>query len=421
VPARRILRGLLGGGIDRELLPLIAVAVPSRLGFGAFWVFVGVWAIRGLGASPSQLGAVLLVEAIAAGAAGYLGGHLSDRVGRRPVIAWSWALQAVALATLALLDPGVWLGLAFVVAAGLASGPGWAASDALIADLVPPERREGAYASMRVVYNLALVCGPAFAGLVIAAAGWNGFLVVDAALGALAAAAAAFLLPAGARRATEREPAPVTAALRDRPFVVFLASSVLAWIVYVGYESALPIVATTEYGVSPATWGLLLAVNPLLVTLCQLRLTRAVHGASAALKLVVALPTMGLSFLAFEASTSVGTILVVVVVFVVGEMLWAPTATAVAASMAPDHLRGAYMGAFGGTTAAGFAVGPFVALQLLGRAGPETMWLFFAAVSLAAAGGSAAALGATRRPARRGVPAGRSTRRVREARRSRAA
>jgi len=419
VPTRRLLRGLLGGGIDRELLPLIAVAVPSRLGFGAFWVFVGVWAIRGLGASPSQLGAMLLVQAVAAGAAGYLGGHLSDRVGRRPVIAWSWALQAAVLAALALLDPGVWLGLALVVAAGVTSGPGWAASDALIADLVPEERREGAYASMRVVYNLALVCGPAFAGLVIAAAGWTGFLVVDAALGSLAAAAAALLLPAGVRT-TGRGTAPVTAALRDRPFAVFLASSVLAWIVYVGYESALPIVATTAYGVPPATWGLLLAVNPLLVTLYQLRLTRAVAVRSPQLKLAVALPTMGLSFLAFEASTSVATILLVVVVFVFGEMLWAPTATAVAASMAPDHLRGAYMGAFGGTTAAGFAIGPFVALQLLGASGPEAMWPFFAAVSVAAGAGSVAALGA-RRPAARGARAGSPTRRVREARRSRAA
>ena len=202
---------------------------------------------------------------------------------------------------------------------------------------------------------------------------------------------------------------------------MFLASSVLAWIVYVGYESALPIVATTEYGVSPATWGLLLAVNPLLVTVCQLRLTRAVAGASPQLKLAVALPTMGLSFLAFEASTGVATILVVVVVFVVGEMLWAPTATAVAASMAPDHLRGAYMGAFGGTTAAGFAIGPFVALQLLGASGPEAMWLFFATVSVAAGAGSAAALGARRPAPARGARAGRPTRRVRGARRSRAA
>jgi len=262
----RVLRSVLGGGIDRELVPLVAVSVPSTLGFGAFWVFVGVWATRGLGVAPSRLGAVLLIEATAAAAAGYLGGHLSDRVGRRPVLAWSWTLQAAILATLALVHATPAVGLALLVAAGVASGPGLAASGALVADLVPPERRESAYASMRVVYNVAMVCGPPLAGLVIAAGGWTGFLLFDAALGALAAAGTAVLLPPGL--GGERERAPVTAALRDRPYVLFLASSVLAWIVYVGYESALPVAATTEYGVAPRTWGLLLALNPLLVARC---------------------------------------------------------------------------------------------------------------------------------------------------------
>jgi MFS family permease len=411
----RFLRGVLGGGIDRELVPLIAVSVPSTLGFGAFWVFVGVWAVRGLGVGPSTLGAVLLVEATVAAAAGYLGGHLSDLVGRRPVLVWSWTLEAVILATLALVDPAPAVGLGLLVAAGVASGPGLAASGALVADLVPPERRESAYASMRVVYNVAMVCGPPLAGLVIAAGGWTGFLLFDALLGALAAAGAALLLPAGLRG--DRERAPVTATLRDRPYVLFLASSVLAWVVYVGYESALPVAATTEYGVSPRTWGLLLALNPLLVALLQLRLTGAVAHVPPSVKLAAAIPIMGLSFLAFEVDTGLGTIAAVIVVFVLGEMLWAPTATAAAASMAPAHLRGAYMGAFGGTTSAGFAIGPFVGLQLLGGAGPRSMWAFFAGVSLVAAAGSAVAVRPLGRRARSREP----SRRGRAARRTRAA
>jgi MFS family permease len=392
------------------------VSVPSTLGFGAFWVFVGVWATRGLGASPSTLGAALLVEATFAAIAGYLGGHLSDVVGRRPVLVWSWALEATILTALAVTDPRPAAGLALLVVAGIASGPGLAAAGALVADLVPPERRESAYASMRVVYNVAMVCGPPLAGLVIAVGGWTGFLLLDAALGATAAVAAATLLPAGLR--AERERAPVSAALRDRPFLLFLASSVLAWVVYVGYESALPVAATSEYGLSPGSWGLLLALNPLLVALVQLRLTRAVAHVSAATKLAVAIPVMGFSFLAFEVDTGLGTIAAVIVVFVLGEMLWAPTATAAAASLAPATLRGAYMGAFGGTTSIGFAIGPFIGLQLLAGPGPRAMWAFFAAVSLVAAAGSAAAL---RRREPRRAPRPSPSRRARGGRRSRAA
>jgi MFS family permease len=390
VSGARLLRKVLGGGIERELLPLVAVSVPSTLGFGAFWVFVGVWAIKGLHATPSQLGVVLLLEATVSAAAGYLGGHLSDRIGRRPVLVWSWTVEAALLGALAVLRPPTAVGLTLLVLAGVASGPGLAASGALVADLVPAARRESAYASMRVVYNVAMVCAPPLAGLVIAAGGWTGFLLFDAALGALAAAGAALLLPAGL--VGERDRAPVTAALRDRPYLAFLGSSVLTWVVYVGYESALPVAATTVYGVAPSTWGLLVAVNPALVAVLQLRLTRVVAAVSASTKLAVAIPVMGFSFLAFELDTGLATIAVVVVVFVIGEMLWAPTATAAAASMAPAHLRGAYMGAFGGTTSAGFALGPFVGLQLLGGPGAHAMWAFFAAVSVVAALGSAAAV-----------------------------
>jgi MFS family permease len=90
--------------------------------------------------------------------------------------------------------------------------------------------------------------------------------------------------------------------------------------------------------------------------------------------------------------------LVVMVVFVIGEMLWVPTSQAIIARIAPEDLRGAYMGAFGSTASFGFALGPFVALQLRGAYGDNAAWYFFAAVSVAAAASGAAAVrGAARR------------------------
>jgi hypothetical protein len=72
-------------------------------------------------------------------------------------------------------------------------------------------------------------------------------------------------------------------------------------------------------------------------------------------------------------------------VFVIGEMLWAPTSQAIAARMAPADIRGAYMGAYGSASSIAFALGPFAALQLRGAFGDTAMWIFFASVSLAAA------------------------------------
>jgi hypothetical protein len=50
------------------------------------------------------------------------------------------------------------------------------------------------------------------------------------------------------------------------------------------------------------------------------------------------------------------------------------------------------MGAFGSTGAFGFALGPFIGLQLRGAYGDAAAWYFFAAISVAAAATGAAAV-----------------------------
>jgi MFS family permease len=146
-------------------------------------------------------------------------------------------------------------------------------------------------------------------------------------------------------------------------------------------------------------WGLLLVVNPLLVTLFQLRLTRRVARIPALRKWVVAMLLMGLPFLLFGVSSAIPVILVVLVLFVIGEMLWVPTSQSIVAGLAPEDLRGAYMGVFGGTGAMGFALAPFLGLQVRSEAGDTAMWAAFAIVALVGAVlGAIACRGVGRRP-----------------------
>jgi len=393
----RLFRLIAGGGIEPELRPLAAVTALASVAFSGFWTFVGVYGLQGLGAGSGELGLVLGVEACCAGLAGYLGGSLSDRFGRKPFIVLGWTGQAAVCVALALVGRDVAAGLALLVVAGTLSGPGLAALNALVADLLPPERREAGYASLRVVYNLAVVAGPSLAGLTVAVGGWSALFAAVAALALAAAALAVRFLPSPPPAPPESRASSLSVIAGDHRFLLFLLSSVLSWIVYVGYESALPIVAVVSEGLSTALWGGLMALNPALVALVQLRLTRRVAAVPAAVKLPAGVLVMGGSLLALAGNASVATIAAVVVVFVFGEMLWAPTASAAAAALAPDERRGAYMGAFGSTVSAGFAVGPVVALQLRGAVGDRAMWMFFGATALAASLAAVVALGGDRR------------------------
>ena len=163
-----------------------------------------------------------------------------------------------------------------------------------------------------------------------------------------------------------------------------MLASVFATMTYIATETLLPISATTTHHLAPAVWGFVLILNPLLVTVFQLRLTRWVSGVPASLKLGVAMPLMGVPFLLLNVDGAAPVIAVVIVIFVIGEMLWVPTSQGVVAALAPADIRGAYMGVFGGTWSVGWAVTPFLGLQVRHAYGDATMWWCVAVVGVIA-------------------------------------
>ena len=102
------------------------------------------------------------------------------------------------------------------------------------------------------------------------------------------------------------------------------------------------------------------------------------------MKLGVAMPLMGVPFLLLNVNGSAPVIAFVILLFVIGEMLWVPTSQAVVAALAPPDIRGAYMGAFGSTWSVGWALTPFLGLQVRSAYGDATMWMCVAVVGVIA-------------------------------------
>jgi MFS family permease len=376
------------------LRPILAINFAASLAGSTVWSFVGIWAIKKLGADQSALGLAYLVSALIGVGSGYLGGHLSDHFGRRPLILAGWIGQtAIVLAFLA-AGSSARAGLVVLAFGGLFFQIGNAASQALVADLVPAERHEPAYAAVRVASNLGVSFGPPLGGLLLLLGSWNALFAGAAAFSAFGFVLAVLFLPARGAYAPEEPPSRGSfgAIARDRPFLLFLFSAAFAWLVYVAFETVLPISLVSSHGYSSSTWGFLVVINPLLVTFFQLRLTRRTASVPAAVKLAVGLPLMGLPFLLLAVNDALPVVLLILFLFVIGEMLWVPTSQTAVAGLAPADLRGAYMGAFGSMGAIGFALAPFVGLQVRKSFGDSAVWVLEAALSLVAAGTGAAAV-----------------------------
>jgi MFS family permease len=375
-----------GDDLDRALRPVIVTTLTSSAAGSTLWSFMAIWAVEELGAKR-ELPFSFLVGAILAGLSGFLGGYLSDRIGRRRVILIGQGVMGVYPLVLMVLSGSKWAGLAALSLAGVFGSLGGSVGQAMVADLVPPERHEPAYASVRVAANLGVVVGPPIGGLLLVLGSWPALFPVVAVLSAMSWFVAYRFLPHRGEYAPEGPPerGSLNVIMADKPFLLFLGSAVFAWLVYVAYEIVLPVSIVDGFGYEASAWGFMVWINPLLVTVLQLRLTRLMAPVPAAPKLVIAMLVMGLPFALLVVSHALWVILVVIVVFVIGEMLWVPTSQAVVAMLAPKDIRGAYMGAFGSAPAIGFALSPLIGLQARNSVGDDFTWAMYAGIGVVAA------------------------------------
>src|SRR5437764_4683422 len=403
-PLLVLMRAALGGGVERRILPVAGVTFIYSASFSTFWVYVGVYAVKGLHWPASRVGLLFLFSAPVAAVANYLSGRVSDRVGRRRPIVASFLASAANVAALSMLGHRTPVAFALIVLQGVIGAPAYSLDRALVADLVSEhEGREGAYSTVRVATNLGAFVGPPLAALLIFVGGWTTFLLGCSVLGLVGALLGTALLPetGGALRGARAGAGALRLVLRDRPFVLLLVSTLLAFTVYCGFETVLPVISVTAYGLAPSTWGLLVAISPLLVVFGQLRVTRLGARLRPATRLGLAILLMGLPFPALVVSARAAVIVGVIVVFVLGEMLWMPTSQAVAARLAPAPLRGTYFGALAAMTGPAWTLAPLIALELRASVGVRAVWILFAGVAVVGAAAGVAAVGASARIRRR--------------------
>jgi len=108
---------------------------------------------------------------------GPIGGALADRIPRRRMLLGATLVQTVlagVLTTLAALDAAEpWAVTLIVLASGCAGALGFPSYQSMMPDLVPREELTAAAALGAAQWNLGRVVGPALAGLVIAAGGYE--------------------------------------------------------------------------------------------------------------------------------------------------------------------------------------------------------------------------------------------------------
>src|SRR5205823_5537384 len=143
-------------------------------------------------------------------------------------------------------------------------------------------------------------------------------------------------------------------------------------------------------GLSTSAYGVLIALNGVLITLLQPWVSRALAGFPRHRVLAAAAALVGIGFALTAAVQGIPGYVVSISVWSLGEIAMAGIAPAAVADTAPPALRGAYQGLLqvGGGAAALLA--PILGSLVMGRPGSATLWIACGVVGLAAATGQLA-------------------------------
>ncbi|MGD2176649.1 MAG: MFS transporter [Anaerolineae bacterium] len=385
--ARRVYRDYPG-----QFWILILGTFIDHLGGALIYPFFTLYITRRFNVGMTEVGLVFGLFSISSVVGSTFGGALTDRLGRKALLIFGLVASASATLMMGLANSlGFFLVSALLV--GLLAHAGGPAQQAMVADLLPPEKRTQGFGMLRVVANLAIAIGPAIGG-VLAAQSYLLLFVCDVVASLVAAAVLLFTIRETRPEPGEGEVEQTVAqtfkgywqVLQDLVFVAFILASVLRAFVGMQLTSTLPVFLRDVHGVSEQGFGYVLSLNAAMVVLLQFPIARWISRYRPLLVMAAGMALYALGFGMYGFVGSYVLFFVAVATLTVGEMLTAPVSQSLVSRLAPEDMRGRYMAVYGFSWVIPASVGPTLAGLVMDNADPRWVWYGTFVIGVIAAG-----------------------------------
>jgi MFS family permease len=364
----------------RKFWAVVGVSFIDHVGGTLLFPFFSLYITQKFNVGMTQAGIVLGLFSIFGLLGSMIGGALTDKFGRRKLIIFGLVFSAVSTLTLGLIKTyAMLIPLAMVI--GLLSDMAGPAHNAMIADLLPENKRQEGFGILRVSGNLAWIIGPSIGGFV-ATRSFLALFVIDAVISCIVAFLFFKFIPETKPKTaayTERESLLKTfqgygTALRDKAFMAFLVASILMGLVYGQMYSSLSVFLNKYHNIQPSGFGFLLTVSAIVVILFQFSVTRTIKHLPPFLLMAVGTLFYMVGFSMFGFVTAYILFALAIVIVTLGEMIVVPTSQGLAANFAPLEMRGRYMAVYGLSWSIPSTIGPGAAGVILDNLNPNLLW-----------------------------------------------
>ena len=352
----------------------------SSIGGSMIWPFLMIYASEKLALPLAQVTSLMSINALAGLISVFIAGPLIDRLGRKWMMVFSLSMNGLAYYFLS--QAGTYPVFAVLMGLSGSVNPLYrVGSDAMLADLIPKEKRVDAYALIRLSNNIGVALGPAIGGFIATRSYTIAFYGATMGLvtySLLLAFLAKETLPSR-KNGSPENPSPerfggYLSIMKDIPFISFVIAFTLVTFCAVLMWVLLGVYTKQNFSVPESQYGWIATTNAVMVVLFQIPVTSVskrypnlsvlITGAIF-YTLAVTSVAFGQGFWWFWCS---------MVVMTIGEMLLMPTSSTFVANLAPPDKRGRYMSIYSLTWGAAAGTAPLLGGFLNDTFGPRTIW-----------------------------------------------
>ena len=382
---------LLSEGIfkryDRQIWVLLGGSLINSFGFSIAYPFISLYLYMYRGIPMAEIGIALLIAAIVGMTGQVVGGELCDRIGRKHVMNTGIALNAFAFSLLTaaiLLNANYYVFVVLLCLREVAGGLYRNIPMVMVADVVPPGERNGAFSLLRIGGNLGFALGPILGGI-LATYSYAMMFAVTTATSIIFLLISIFLL-----RDTSPEKCGISQVSShvkvwaDRPFLWFCIVSALISLVYSQMLSTFGTYSGSYGQINETYIGLLFSLNGFMIVLLQYPIAVFLDRFRLTTSLMAGSLLYAVGFGIVGICTGFWPLFICMFIISAGELVFSPPSMNMTSRMADPENRGRYMSFSSVIGNAGFAFGPAVGGFLMDAyAGDiKIMWLVFGALAM---------------------------------------
>ncbi|NJD21346.1 MAG: MFS transporter [Melioribacter sp.] len=342
--------------------------------------FLVIYMTRKIGVSIALAGLVLSFYGAGALVTAPFVGRLSDKFGSLKVMKVSLIATGLFLVLYSFITNFIVI-LGVTLLWSVISEAFRPANLSLISDETEPGQRKTAFALNRLAINLGMSIGPVIGGFL---AGIN-FSLLFYVNGTMSVLAGIFLIVSNVETKKhvlnvkesppklnlEKKPVSI---FKDKTFLFFMLALIPVELVFFQFLGALPLYIIQNLKIPASTFGILMAVNTVLIIIVEVPLNNAMSNWDDRKSLALGALLCAIGYGAMIFSQNILFITLTIVIWTFGEMIFFPSSASYTAILSPENRRGEYMGYFQMTFSFSLMLGPWIGALALDHLGYIILW-----------------------------------------------